>query len=54
VRTTIPDVELEVQWQERERGSYPMIVLAWEDAIRGAPEEYNERCKEVLTDYENR
>jgi hypothetical protein len=49
-----PEMELEVQWQEHELGSYPVIVLAWEDAMRGAPWEYIERCEEVLTDYENR
>ena len=32
-----PEMELEVQWQEHELGEYPTIVLAWEDAMRGAP-----------------
>lgn len=49
-----PEMELEVQWQEHELGSYPTIVLIWEDAMRGAPWEYIERCEEVLTAYENR
>jgi hypothetical protein len=31
----------------------PVIVLSWEDAMRGAPGEHIERCEEVLTDYEN-
>jgi hypothetical protein len=30
-------MELEVQWQEHELGEYPMIVLTWEDGMRGAP-----------------
>ncbi len=29
-----PEMELEVQWQEHELGSYPTIVLLWEDAMR--------------------
>ena len=32
-----PEMELEVQWQEHELGAYPLIVLTWEDAMRGAP-----------------
>ena len=43
-----PEMELEVQWQEHELGEYP------EDAMRGAPWEYIEKCEEVLTEYENR
>jgi hypothetical protein len=35
-------------------GEYPMIVLTWEDAMRGAPWEYIEKCEEALTKYENR
>jgi hypothetical protein len=49
-----PEMELEVQWQEHDLGEYPMIVLTWEDAMRGAPWEYIERCEEALTEYENR
>ena len=49
-----PEMELEVQWQEHELGEYPTIVLTWEDAMRGAPWEYIEKCEEVLTEYENR
>lgn len=48
------EMELEIQWQEHDLGSYPTIVLAWEDAMRGAPWDYIERCEEALTDYENR
>jgi hypothetical protein len=48
------EMELEVQWQEHELGSYPLIVIIWEDATRGAPDEYIERCEEVLAAYENR
>jgi len=49
-----PEMELEVQWQERERGSYPTIVLAWEDAMRGAPWEYIEKCETALTAYQDK
>jgi hypothetical protein len=49
-----PEMELEVQWQEHELGEYPMIVRTWEDAMRGAPGEYIEKCEEALTEYENR
>jgi len=47
------EMELEVQWQEHELGEYPTIVLTWEDAMRGAPWEYLEKCEEALTGYEN-
>jgi hypothetical protein len=49
-----PEMELEVQWQEHELGDYPMIVLAWEGAMRGAPWKYIEKCEEALTEYVNR
>ena len=49
-----PEMELEVQWQEHELGEYPTIILTWEDAMRGAPWGYIEKCEEVLTEYENR
>jgi len=49
-----PEMELEVQWQEHELGSYPTIVLLWEDAMRGAPWEYIEKCEAALTAYEDR
>ena len=48
-----PEMELEVQWQEHELGSYPLIVLTWEDGIRGAPWTYISRCEAALTAYEN-
>jgi len=48
------EMELEVQWQEHELGSYPLIVLLWEDGMRGAPWDYIARCQEVLEDYEDR
>src|SRR6516164_10176971 len=48
-----PEMELEVQWQEHELGSYPTIVLLWEDAMRGTPWNYLERCQVALTAYEN-
>ena len=48
------EMELEVQWQEHELGTYPLIVLTWEDAMRGAPWEYLEKCEAALTEYEHR
>ena len=47
-----PEMELEVQWQEHDLGGYPTIVLIWEDAMRGAPWDYIEKCEEALTEYE--
>ena len=44
-----PDMELEVQWQEHELGSYPTIVLLWEDAMRRTPWNYLERCRVAPT-----
>lgn len=46
-----PEMELELQWQEHELGSYPLIVLTWEDGMRGAPAEYIEKCEDALLDY---
>lgn len=48
------EMDLEVQWQETDAGSYPTIVLSWEDAMRGAPWGYIQRCEEALTAYEHR
>lgn len=48
-----PEMELEIQWQEHELGSYPTIVLTWEDAMRGTPWNYISRCEVALTAYEN-
>jgi hypothetical protein len=48
-----PEMELEVQWQEHELGSCPLIVLTWEDGMRGAPWNYISRCETALTAYEN-
>ena len=48
-----PEMELEVQWQEHGLGSYPKIVLLWEDAMRGTTWNYLERCRVALTAYEN-
>jgi len=48
-----PEMELEVQWQEHELGSYPTIVLLWEDAMRGTPWNYLERCQVALMAHEN-
>jgi len=46
-------MELEVQWQEHELGSYPTIVLLWEDSMRGTPWNYLERCQVALMAHEN-
>jgi hypothetical protein len=35
-------------------GGNPTIVLTCEDAMRGAPWGYIEKCEEALTEYENR
>ena len=48
------EMELEVQWQEHELEEYPTLVLTWEDAMRGSPWEYLEKCEEAFTEYENR
>ena len=48
-----PEMELEIQWQEHELGSYPTIVLLWKDGMRGTPWNYLERCQVALTAYEN-
>jgi hypothetical protein len=49
-----PEMELEVQWQQHELKEYPVIVPTSEDAKRGAPWEYIEKCEEALIEYENR
>jgi len=46
------EMHLGIQWQEHELGNYPMIVLTWEDAMRGAPSDYIARCESALTAYE--
>lgn len=43
-----PEMELEVQGQEHELGSYPEIVLTLEDAMRGAPGKYVSKCQDAL------
>ncbi len=48
-----PKMELEIQWQEHDLGDYPVLVLTWEDAMRGAPWDYIARCEEALMAYEN-
>lgn len=48
-----PEMELEVQWQEHDLGGYPLIVLTWEDGMRGAPSNYLSRCEAALAAYEN-
>jgi hypothetical protein len=46
-----PEMELEIQWQEHELGAYPMIVLVWEDSMRGAPATYISRCQDALFEF---
>jgi hypothetical protein len=48
-----PEMELEIQWQGHELGSYPTIALVWDDPMRGAPENYLSRCEAALAAYEN-
>lgn len=48
-----PEMELEIQWQEHELGNYPVIVLTWEDAMRGAPGKYLGKCQDALFEFEN-
>jgi hypothetical protein len=47
-----PEMELEVQWQDHELGSYPLIVLMWEDAMRGPPGKYLSKCEAALFEFE--
>jgi hypothetical protein len=47
------EMELEIQWQEHELGEYPLIVLTWEDGMRGAPWKYINRCAEALEAFED-
>jgi hypothetical protein len=47
-----PEMELQVQWQEHELGAYPLIVLIWEDGMRGAPARYISRCQEALFEFD--
>jgi len=46
------EMELEVSWFDHELGSYPLICLIWEDAMRGAPWEYIERASQALADFD--
>jgi len=47
-----PQMDLEIQWQEHDLGDYPVIVLTWDDAMRGAPWDYIARCEAAVTAYE--
>jgi hypothetical protein len=47
-----PEMQFELRWWEHERGSYPVIVLTWEDGMRAAPADYLERCEDALFEYE--
>ena len=44
-------MELEVRWNETDAGSYPVIVLTWEDGMRGAPGRYIAKCEDALFEY---
>jgi hypothetical protein len=48
LREPPPEMELEIQWQEHDSGTYPLIVLSWEDGMRGAPAKYIEKCEDAL------
>jgi len=48
-----PEMDLEIVRQDHELGSYPVIALVWDDAMRGAPWNYISRCEAALTAYEN-
>jgi hypothetical protein len=50
--TPPPEMELQVQWQEHELGSYPLLVLTWEDSTRGAPARYLSKCQEALFEFD--
>lgn len=43
-----PEMELEIEWQEHDLGTYPQIVLSWEDGMRGAPSKYIAKCQDAL------
>jgi hypothetical protein len=45
-------MELEGQWQEHELGSYPVIVLSWEEAMRAAPRKYLSNFQYALFEFE--
>lgn len=47
------EMELEILWQDHELGSYPVIGLVWEDAMRGTPWSYVSKCEVALTAYED-
>jgi hypothetical protein len=48
-----PEMDLEIVWQEHELGQYPVIVLVWEDRLRGVPWNYISRCEAALAAFEN-
>lgn len=48
-----PEMELEVQWQDHDLGNYPVIVLTWEDGMRGSPAKYVAKCEAALFEFEN-
>jgi hypothetical protein len=39
---------LEIQWQEHDSGTHPLVVLSGEDGMRAAPSKYIERCEDAL------
>lgn len=48
------EMELETQWFDCESGSYPLIVLTWEDAMIGTPWEYLDRAQRALANFDER
>jgi len=47
-----PETELELRWQEHELGSYPVVILSWEDGMRGAPAKYLSKSQDALFEFE--
>ena len=49
----LPEMELEIIWQEHELANYPSIGLVWDDPMRGTPWNYISRCEAALIAFEN-
>jgi hypothetical protein len=47
-----PEMALQVEWQEHELDSYPLIVLVWENGMRGTPAKYLNECQDALFEFE--
>jgi hypothetical protein len=48
-----PGMDLRVGWGESDSGEYPIIVLVWDDPMRGTPLEYIIKCHEALRTLES-